>query len=252
MAEEERTEKTEGTEGGGKEGGSKKTSKKKEWMIVGIAAAGVGVIWYFFLRPKTSSSSSSIPSGTVTPTVTGTGYAGQSSYPSGSSTPKIIFLSPTSTSSTAPTSTSSTTPTSTGSTIPTSTSSTTPTGTSNQTGSQNQQSGSQQGANTQPQQSSHVTNYKAIPGKYGLSQLVGGTNVAVSKTTVAAPSQWQTSVLGNITAQNVEQIGQYMLQHNLPVNYTGYVYPNGNAYEVINGKFGGNQILHSITRPQNS
>ena len=245
MAEEERTEKTEGTEGGSKEGGSKKTSKKKEWMIVGIAAAGVGVIWYFFLRPKTSSSSSSIPSGTVTPTVTGTGYAGQSNYPSGGGNmPNIIFLSPSSTSST--------TPTSTGSTIPTSTSSTTPTGTSNQTGSQNQQSGSQQGANTQPQQSSHVTNYKAIPGKYGLSQLVGGTNVAVSKTTVAAPSQWQTSVLGNITAQNVEQIGQYMLQHNLPVNYTGYVYPNGNAYEVINGKFGGNQILHSITRPQNS
>lgn len=132
MAEEERS--TEGTEGG-----SKKTSKKKEWMIVGIAAVGVGIIWYFFLRPKTSSTSSSIPSGTVTPTVTGTGYAGQSNYPSGSSTPKIIFLSPNS-SNTESTGTTSTSSTST---------------TSSQTGAQNQQSGSQQGANTQAQQNSY-------------------------------------------------------------------------------------------------
>ena len=132
MAEEERsTERT--------EGGSKKTSKKKEWMIVGIAAVGVGIIWYFFLRPKTSSTSSSIPSGTVTPTVTGTGYAGQSNYPSGSSTPKIIFLSPNS-SNTESTGTTSTSSTST---------------TSSQTGAQNQQSGSQQGANTQAQQNSY-------------------------------------------------------------------------------------------------
>ena len=249
MAEEERTEKTEGTEGGGKEGGSKKTSKKKEWMIVGIAAVGVGVIWYFFLRPKTSSTSSSIPSGTVTPTVTGTGYAGQSSYPSGGGNmPNIIFLSPSSTTSTTSGTASSTTSTTSGTPSYPSTVNTT----SSQTGAQNQQSGSQQGANTQAQQSSNVTTYKAIPGKYGLSQLVGGTNVEVSKSVVAAPSPWQVSVMGNINSQQVQEIGKYMLAHNLPANYTGYVYPNGNAYQVTNGKFGGNQILHSITRPQNS
>ena len=191
MAEEERS--TEGTEGG-----SKKTSKKKEWMIVGIAAAGVGIIWYFFLRPKTSSTSSSIPSGTVTPTVTGTGYAGQSNYPSGSSTPKIIFLSPNS-SNTESTGTTSTSSTST---------------TSSQTGAQNQQSGSQQGANTQAQQNSYNAYINGLlsSGQESKSIGLGGTayrNFGIS------PFNPQDYIFGKYVK------GHFVTSYEQPISQTG-------------------------------
>lgn len=191
MAEEERS--TEGTEGG-----SKKTSKKKEWMIVGIAAVGVGIIWYFFLRPKTSSTSSSIPSGTVTPTVTGTGYAGQSNYPSGSSTPKIIFLSPNS-SNTESTGTTSTSSTST---------------TSSQTGAQNQQSGSQQGANTQAQQNSYNAYINGLlsSGQESKSIGLGGTayrNFGIS------PFNPQDYIFGKYVK------GHFVTSYEQPISQTG-------------------------------
>ena len=64
--------------------------KKSTWYIAGGTLAGVGIIWFLFLKPKSSSSSgtsgaTAIPSGATTPSYSGTGYAGSSSYPSGSS-----------------------------------------------------------------------------------------------------------------------------------------------------------------------